>query len=118
MSSKEREHSDSSAATGKERRVWVRRPCELDGFCQPPVGSGALQWAAKIEDVSEGGIAIVVDRRFELGALLAIEVQQDDSPVTTVLARVVRVIKKSHGRWLLGCSLAKRMKEEDLAELV
>ena len=118
MSSKPREHSDSSAATGKERRVWVRHRCELDGFCQPPVGSGALQWAAKIEDVSEGGIAIVVDRRFELGALLAIEVQQDDSPITTVLARVVRVIKKSHGRWLLGCALAKKLKDHELGELL
>jgi PilZ domain-containing protein len=118
MSSTDFEDSSEPLASTKERRVWLRYPCELDGFCQPPVAGGALQWAAKIEDVSSGGIAISAERRFELGALLSIEIQQPDGSTVNLLARVVRVIKRPGHRWLLGCTLAKKLAESDLRELI
>jgi hypothetical protein len=118
MSKDTKSHNANQTARARERRVWVRFPCELDGFCQPPVASGALQWAARVQNVSPGGLALIVDRRFELGALLAIEVQHATGTVMTLLARVVRVIPKPSRRWLLGCSLPKKLKDDELSELL
>jgi len=112
------EESSTKPTAKAERRVWVRYPCERDGFCQPLVGSGALQWAAKIEELSSGGLALVVERRFEPGTLLSIEMQQQADTIRTFLARVVHIKNKSSGRWLLGCSLARELNEEDLKGLL
>jgi hypothetical protein len=112
------DESSTGPAAKTERRVWVRYPCERDGFCQPPIGSGALQWAAKIEELSSGGLALVVDRRFEPGTLLSIEMQHRPDTVRTFLARVVHLKERTAGRWLLGCSFAKKLNEEELNDLL
>ena len=62
--------------------------------------------------------AILVERRFELGALLAIEAQQSDGSTMNLLARVVRVIERPSHRWLLGCTLAKKLAEIDVREML
>ena len=101
-----------------ERRAWVRYPCDLESSCQPMAGVRGLQWPGKIRDLSRGGVAIILTRRFEVGTLLAVEVQGQAEAVGTLLARVARVTLQKDGSWLMGCSFTKLLSEEDLKALL
>src|ERR1043165_2571735 len=59
-----------------ECRVRERRPCGLKTSCQPIAARGDkdVMWPATIRDISVASIGLVLGRRFEPGAGLAIEV--------------------------------------------
>jgi hypothetical protein len=102
-----------------DRRAWVRYPCELESACQPLAGARGLQWPGKIRNVSAGGIAVRLARRFEAGTVLAVDVQgQGDAIMQTLLARVVHVSLQDDGSWLLGCAFKNPLSEEDLKALL
>src|SRR5258708_4782228 len=77
-----------------ELRVYERFPCDVPASCQPPSDwkHGGHKWKARLRDISAGGLCLILGRRFERGAGLAIEVPgaDADSP-STLLARVVNV---------------------------
>jgi hypothetical protein len=102
-----------------DRRAWVRYPCNLDSACQPLAGTRGVEWPAKIRNLSRGGLAVSLTRRFEVGTVLAIDVQgAADGNVGTVLARVAHVSMQPDGSWLLGCAFTKLLNEEDLKALL
>ncbi|HLJ95371.1 MAG TPA: PilZ domain-containing protein [Gemmataceae bacterium] len=102
-----------------ERRAWVRYPCDLETACQPLAGARGLQWPGKIRNVSAGGVALRLARRFEAGTVLAIDVQgRDESIMCTLLARVIHVLLQSDGSWLLGCAFTNTLSEDDLKALL
>jgi hypothetical protein len=100
-----------------ERRVWVRNPCDTSARCkadQP--GSPTSAFSARVRNISRGGISLVVDRPFETGAVLSVELPGPDGlPPFTVLACVVHAAGLADGQWALGCSFASELSAEDLA---
>ena len=109
--------NDNSA--GSERRAWVRYPCDLDSACQPLAGARGLQWPGKVHNLSGGGVAVRLARRFEAGTVLAIDVQgRDERTVQTLLARVIHVLLQNDGSWLLGCAFTNPLSESDLKALL
>jgi hypothetical protein len=112
------------ASRGLDRRASVRYPCSEDGFgldnsCRP-IGTECKEaWAASIRDLSTGGIGLVVNRRFEPGALLVVELQDTEQTTTrTLLVRVVRAMKEDKTAWLLGCEFIYKMTEAELLALM
>jgi len=104
---------------GSERRAWVRYPCDLDSACQPLAGARGLQWPGKVRNLSGGGVALRLARRFEAGTVLAIDVQgRDESIVQTLLARVIHVLLQTDGSWLLGCAFTNPLSQDDLKALL
>jgi PilZ domain len=102
-----------------DRRAWVRYPCELDSACQPLAGTRGVEWPGKIRNLSRGGLALALARRFEVGTVLAIEMQgRDAGDLGTVLARVAHISIQPDGTWLLGCAFTKLLTEEDLKALL
>jgi hypothetical protein len=101
-----------------ERRAWVRYPCDADSTCQAFMGARGLQWTAKVRNISRGGIGLTLQRRFELGTLLAIDVQgrSDDAP-STLTARVAHVAALGDGSWLVGCAFISELSEDQLQDL-
>jgi PilZ domain len=94
-----------------ERRAYVRHFCEI----------GALvdSWPAQIANISQGGVKIVIPRRFEEGTILKVEVplgRQGD--YTMLLARVVRINPEPDGSWALGCAFTQLLSEEELQQLL
>jgi len=68
--------------------------------------------------VSANGIALVVNRRFEPGTVLEIELGATrESPSRALRARVVRLTARGGGKWLLGCVLATGLSDADLRGL-
>jgi hypothetical protein len=102
-----------------DRRTWVRYACELNGDCQPmiPLEAGN-RWPAQVMDISGGGVAVLLSRRFEPGTLLTLVLGSEDN-VTACLpvARVCRVHREG-AYWLLGCSFAIELPAEDLRQLL
>jgi hypothetical protein len=102
-------------------RVYERHACDLPAACQPPTAWNAqeFKWPATIRDVSVGGVRLLLRRRFEPGAGLAIELPgADEASPSTVLARVVHVHGQEDGGWVLGCAFVSRLGDEELNALL
>jgi hypothetical protein len=106
--------------TGPELRVTERFSCDVAASCQPPADwkRGGQKWSARVRDVSSGGLCLLLKRRFERGAGLAIELpgSDPDSP-SILLARVVHVEAESGGKWALGCQFISPLSDEELEAL-
>lgn len=103
-----------------ECRAWQRFPCGLVTTCQPVAARGGNEfaWPAQIRDLSQGGLGLVLSRRFEPGTGLAIEIPETDAyPGDTLLGRVVHATRHD-GKWLLGCSLVSPLSEDELQRLL
>ncbi len=102
-------------APAEDRRVWVRFPSGLETTLQAARGPDGPRLGAQVRDVSRGGIHLVVDRPFEPGELLSVELPAAEGQVpSTVLACVVRVAEADDGAWSVGCTFAAELAEDDL----
>ena len=113
--------ADSGQAPAQgEFRVSERISCDVPASCQPPSDwkRGGQKWLARVRDVSSGGLCLVLSRRFERGAGLAIELPgaDPDSP-STLLARVMNVRAEGGGAWALGCAFVSPLSDEELQAL-
>jgi hypothetical protein len=94
-----------------ERRLLVRHFCEI----------GALvdSWPANIENISRGGLKVVIGRRFEVGTILKVEVAlSDEDHFSMHLAKVVRIEQEPNGSWSLGCAFDQEISEDELQEFL
>ena len=101
-----------------ERRASARYPCIIETACRPITKAAGASWPARAVDVSAGGVALVLARRFEPGAILGVRLESSDGQVTRdLLLRVVHVAADLGGTWRLGCRLAGELDEEELCAL-
>jgi hypothetical protein len=100
--------------------VWERIPCDLESSCQPITArEGGTGWDARVQDISLGGVAVVLRRRFEPGSGLSIGLPAAGAyPPLTLLVRVMRTERLSDGQWLLGCSFPSPLGEEEMQGLL
>jgi hypothetical protein len=109
------------SAMGVECRVRERHACGLKTSCQPIAARGDkdMLWPAILRDLSVLGVGLVLGRRFERGAGLAIEIPETESqPGDTLLAKVTHTTALPEGRWLLGCAFVSELSEEELTRLL
>src|SRR6516164_492779 len=111
------EQSPEGTPSGADRRMHARYPCRMNSLCKP-VGRHQTgnPWKGWIEDVSKEGLKLTLNRRFEPGALIAVEVDVIKEEVEQVfhcaisrffLAKVVRVVRRKDDKYTLGCLLVK-----------
>jgi hypothetical protein len=103
---------------GRERRAWVRLASERDASCRPIAGFAEAAWLGTVRDISQGGVALILRRRFEPGTGLFIEVETNAGESRCLPARVVRVKLESAGSWITGCAFASLLSPEELQTLV
>jgi serine/threonine protein kinase len=104
---------------GKERRATVRYPAQLESSCRPLRGEKQSCWQATVRDVSARGVSLLINRRFEPGALLIVELPAtNQSLIRLLLARVVRVQANAPKRWTLGCKLCRELSNEDVQAML
>jgi hypothetical protein len=99
-----------------ERRAAIRYASKAHGKCQPVGGEKYPRWRAYVRNVSAVGIGLLLNRRFEPGATLIVELQGKTRP-RHLLVRVIRMARQSSREWLLGCSFLSRLNEEAVNEL-
>ena len=87
-----------------DRRVWGRFPADVEVLYHPAGVAGETPSYAKVKDISKGGINLLVNRKFETGDLLSIDLPRSGDPAThTVLGCIVRVIPEGGDAWAVGC---------------
>lgn len=78
-----------------------------------------MQWPARILDISQGGIRVVVSRRFEPRTILNIEMEGETGEApSTLLAKVVHVTAEGTGFWNLGCRFARELTDKEIEALL
>jgi hypothetical protein len=83
------------------------------------MGGQNLQWQARVLNVSEGGVALLLRRRFEKGTILRVEIERSDNqPPEPMTARVMHVTPQPDGHWLLGCAFTNKISAEDLQAML
>jgi hypothetical protein len=100
-----------------ERRASVRHACEREAVSRPLELVDSICWGATVQDVSTGGIGLLLCYPFKPGTFLAVEVR-DESRTQTFLVRVVHVADQADGNWFLGCEFAAPLREGELADLL
>jgi hypothetical protein len=94
-----------------------RHACEVQTTCQPPSGWVKDPWPAIIRDIGTSGMSLMLNRRFERGSGLAIELPSEDGTSSTVLARIVQV--STHpGGWLLSCMFIGELSDEEVQQVL
>ncbi len=98
-----------------ERRVWVRFPVSLETTCQQAKAENQERLSAKVRNISRGGINLEVDRPFEAGTLLSVELPgPGEKSSYKALAYVIHATPQNEDAWSLGCTFARELSDEDL----
>jgi serine/threonine protein kinase len=109
----------------EERRAWVRysyrsaTSCNVDDSIHPGGAAAAGCWEGVVQDLSVAGIRVLLERRFEPGAVLSVEVRSPDGRFTRSLEmRVTRVKPAGRGRWFIGGVYTEPLGADDLRKLL
>jgi len=95
------------------RRVWARRASSFQTRVHP-TRHGSAAVPARVRDISRGGASLEVGRAFDPGELVSVELLGPNA-ASTALACVVHVNELADGSWLLGCTFAQELGDDDLA---
>jgi hypothetical protein len=102
-----------------ELRATVRHSAGGTSPCKSLAGWRCNDWEATVRDISLEGLGLILNRRFEPGVILAIELPRArEASFHLVLARVVRVMPQENNRWLVGCRLVNPLTREELRALL
>jgi serine/threonine protein kinase len=110
---------------GTERRAWVRHALDVGscGVIDTAVCAGGPEseefWPLVIRDLSNGGVGVLLARRFEPGTELSIELSAGpNAPPRRLSARVVRVVSEKGGHWVHGCAFPENLTDDELDGLL
>jgi hypothetical protein len=104
-------------AVTDDRRAWERYSSyrETTIYCE---GDKPISLTAKIEDVSRGGIRLLVDLPVDAGTMIRVDLPPTNcNPHTAVLACVVHAKPVGGGVYSLGCSFSTELSDGDLGAL-
>ena len=98
-----------------ERRAWTRYPTQLETFCRQAVGGPEMCWSGIIQNISRGGIRLLMHRRFEPGAFLKVDVPVPiEHPGPYFISRVIYATLQPDGTWALGCAFTEELDETSI----
>jgi hypothetical protein len=111
-----RPRKPSGGTAAHDRRVWVRHHAGLETTYRPAGAEDPTRFAAVVRDISVGGLSLTVDRALAPGELLAVELPgPTEEAGFSTLACVVHVNADGEGQWVVGCTFARELSDEDLA---
>jgi hypothetical protein len=90
-----------------------------DGSCGCVGGERRYRWRAQVQDISAGGMGLVLPRRFEPGTLLVVDLPGPGgtAPRPFFVVRVVHAQKQESRRWVLGCQFLRMLSQAEMADL-
>jgi hypothetical protein len=106
-----------------DRLAWVRLPTAQAVSCQAIASSTADEaetaWLGRLREISLSGLSLLLNRRFDPGTLLIIELSDKaQGRVRAVRVRVVHSISETQTRWIMVCKFVSPLNEEELQTLV
>lgn len=107
-----------SLAASSDQRKFIRYACDIKAQFEA-VADDSGRHDAKVLNVSASGVALMVEREVEPGALLNVTLHSaTGSASRTILCCVVHVASQEAGTWALGCNFIRQLTEDDLQALL
>ena len=104
-----------SISPGADRRIYIRYPCDLAISCRKADEPEPELITGWVRNISRGGISLEVNRPFEVGDLLSVDLAGPGSGGSVrVLAYVVHANPCPDDTWNLGCIFAVELCHDDL----
>src|SRR6266849_4621747 len=106
--------------TGRQsRRKWIRHLCGSETTCRIIVESKQNFWAVEVQNISPGGINLVLDRIIPAGKLLTLELHRKDGDQSFQRqARVTYLFRNSEGRYVMGAAFSWELSLEELGKFI
>jgi hypothetical protein len=99
-----------------ERRAWVRFRAGQEVTCTSDEANTG--WLGRLQDISVGGVALALRRRFEPGTVLDLELETKIGWPRRLSVRVIHARQDRSDRWIIGCAFASSLSKEELEELL
>jgi hypothetical protein len=99
----------------EERRAWVRYPSSQTTLCQEKTAQTYDLWfMARICDISQNGIRLLLGHSFALGDTVSVEPIRTKEPFSRALeARVIYSNEEKRGAWIIGCEFLVPLSGEE-----
>jgi hypothetical protein len=102
-----------------ERRATVRYPFNQPALWRASDSHGSVCLWGRVRDISLEGIGLVLKRGLKPRTILIVELEGPRGQATCSLeAQVVHATLQPDGTWHTGCSLARRLTEQELKALL
>jgi PilZ domain len=104
-----------------ERRAWVRFPSDQEISCQQPTTANRrtadTAWLGRVRDISVEGISLSINRWFERGTMLIVELSAKAEELHH-LVRVAHAAPERKGHWIVGCAFASPLSEQQFRDFI
>jgi hypothetical protein len=100
-----------------QRRAWVRYGSDGQAVCQIHSRGKDMGWIARVRDISEGGIGLLLRHRFRRGTPLLVELGSAAGPSRVIAVHVAHVTPvRTDGApwWLVGCAFDEELTPVEL----
>ena len=105
---------DESDSDPSDRRRALRYPTTLGASCRS-VHEAHRRWSAEIQDISTTGVCLRLNRRFERGTVLVVEVLDEQSqPISMLYVKVLWVREIAAKKWETGCTFNAPLDSDQL----
>ena len=95
-----------------DRRAGSRCSCTLSATCEPIPPGSAEHFPGTVQNISEDGIGLILDRQLEAGSHLWVVMRgADDVLLGKMLIRIVHITSQTDGHWLHGCLFTKEVSD-------
>ena len=107
-------------SSGRDRRRAARYLCELRTACVVISLVEPVLLTARVRDISQSGIGLLLPSRVHPGSFLAVKLQSPrDKKPRIMRAQVVRVVAQPDRRsWFHGCAFVGELQREEVAGLL
>lgn len=103
---------------GPDRRSGPRYSPNPDISCRVSATDDTESQPAQIDNISGTGMKMLVERAYEVGTFLLVQLTGKNCFQRTVMVRVVRVAAAAGGRHALGCAFLTPLDGHELLALV
>lgn len=102
-----------------ERRAWRRYMPRPENCFVLLTAAGESMCPGKIHDISACGIALILNKRYDEGTLIAVDFRNASATLpSTLLMRVVRLVHREDGSYLVAGGFTSSIAENELEALV
>jgi eukaryotic-like serine/threonine-protein kinase len=107
-----------AAPEPRNRRGARRYPSTIGASCRRVQGRPD-PWQTDVQDISLTGLRMELDRRFEAGTVLTLEIQNERGGGAARLLAQVRWVREAMDRkWSIGCSFHRSLTDAELETLL
>jgi hypothetical protein len=101
-----------------DRRASVRYRCDKQAVGRAFLATSYRSVAARIVDLSAGGVGLVLNQSLDVGTRLHIELDSDAALPIEIVAEIKNATPLPDGTWRCGCELVWKLSDDEVRLLL